>query len=652
MANNCSYYLKAVAKDKNALGRLYKIMKYEDADYCLYRVREAHAIDAVECVDEDMCLNWLDADSCESVKVGDAIFEEDDFPGYFCLFLTGDVAWSAASWFDGEDKPDELADNGTAHLTSLNVIAKKLGIGVELWGHEEFNTLQQHFIMNAAGEMAVAETKDWNGYSEAEIEDMKLDFADLPEEVNEDGPLNDPDFDPDELGFGEHYCCFSSANKIYEAVPVCVNTADHGEDAKKDGVKLKYKITADRRSGKKCATIIGANVAKGDLVIPAVVEGCPVTSIRKEAFKGCSELESVTMPDGITHIGSDAFSGCSGLKSVMIPDSMTSIGNHAFLKCSGLTSVTIPDSVTSIEPSAFSGCSGLKSVTIPNSVTSIGNGVFYGCSVLTSVTMPDSLTEIGDGAFEGCSGLASVTIPDGVTCIGKNAFEGCSGLKDVASPQGVTSIGSNAFSDCSDLKSVTIPDSVTSIGAEAFYNCHVLESVAIPDSVTSIGDGAFDGCESLKSINVEVGNPHYKSVGDLLLTKDGATLVFVPKSLRSVIIPDGVTGIGDNAFKGCSGLTSVTIPDSVTEIGVGAFEGDSGLKDITIPQGVASIGNYAFEGCSGLESVTIGSGITKIGDMKYSFKDKKFLFQVKCNGIGLIVTNKPVKRLLNIVLKI
>ena len=104
----------------------------------------------------------------------------------------------------------------------------------------------------------------------------------------------------------------------------------------------------------------------------------------------------------VTTIGECAFRGCSGLTSVTIPNSVTSIGSAAFQYCSGLTSVTIPNSVTCIGDYAFSHCSGLTSVTISNSVTSIGEGAFYYCSGLTSVTIPNSVTSIGDNAFREC----------------------------------------------------------------------------------------------------------------------------------------------------------------------------------------------------------------------------------------------------------
>ncbi len=145
-----------------------------------------------------------------------------------------------------------------------------------------------------------------------------------------------------------------------------------------------------------------------DIVIPRKHGGKAVTSIGAGAFRDCSGLTSVTIPDSVTSIGYEAFYGCSSLTSVTIPDGVTSIGYQAFYECTGLTNVTIPDSVTSIGDNAFSYC-GLTSVTIPDSVTSIGEYAFSYCSSLTSVTIPDSVTSIGYAAFSDCSGLKDIT---------------------------------------------------------------------------------------------------------------------------------------------------------------------------------------------------------------------------------------------------
>ena len=168
-----------------------------------------------------------------------------------------------------------------------------------------------------------------------------------------------------------------------------------------------------------------------EVVIPAIYEGLPVTSIGFQAFYECSSLAGVTIGNSVTYIGSDAFSGCSSLTTITIPDSVTGIGPFAFFDCSSLTTITIPDSVTSIGDYAFEWCESLTTITIPDSVTSIGDSAFYGCSSLTTITIPDSVIGIGSGAFYGCSSLTSITIPDSVTSIGYSAFGGCSKLASV-----------------------------------------------------------------------------------------------------------------------------------------------------------------------------------------------------------------------------
>ena len=408
-------------------------------------------------------------------------------------------------------------------------------------------------------------------------------------------------------------------------------------------------------------TSIGNSAFSGcsDLTSMTMLDG--VTSIGDDAFFDCSSLTSVTIPGSVTSIGSYAFLGCARLTIVTIPDSVISIGHDAFdntpfynnqpdglvvfgkvaykMKGSCPASVTIPEGVTSIGSKAFYNCTNLTSVTIPNSVTSIGGAAFRGCSELTSVTIPGSVTSIRSGAFENTpfynnqpDGLvvfgkvaykmkgicpALVAIPDSVTSIGDEALYNCKNLKSVTIGNGVTSIGDLAFYGCSGLTSVTIPDGVTSIGQYAFYHCNGLTSVKIPNSVTSIGGYAFRCCSALTLFDVGSGNPYYKSVSGLLLTKDGKTLVQGVKG--AVTIPDGVTSIGDCAFDGCSGLMSVTIPDGVTRIGASAFSGCSGLTSVTIPNSVTSIGTDAFYICTYLTSVTIPDSVTSIGDSAFKY---------------------------------
>lgn len=160
-----------------------------------------------------------------------------------------------------------------------------------------------------------------------------------------------------------------------------------------------------------------------------------VTNIGNYAFYGCSGLISIAVKSGNTTY--DSRNNCNalietstntliaGCKTTVIPNSVTSIRDNAFSGCSGLTSITIPNSVRRIENHAFSVCTGLTSVTIGNGVTSIGNYAFSRCPGLTSVTIGNSVISIGSGAFSDCSGLTSVTIPNSVTSIGEYAFCDC-----------------------------------------------------------------------------------------------------------------------------------------------------------------------------------------------------------------------------------
>ncbi|MBR1788972.1 MAG: leucine-rich repeat domain-containing protein, partial [Bacteroidaceae bacterium] len=331
---------------------------------------------------------------------------------------------------------------------------------------------------------------------------------------------------------------------------------------------------------------------------------------------------NVTIPETINYNGSTY--------------SVTSIGDYAFRDCTGLTSISIPNSVTSIGYQAFNYCDGLTSISIPNSITSIGIYAFYACSGLTSVTIGNSVTEIGNLAFGSCSGLESIIveagntkydsrdncnaiietssntliagckntiIPNSVTSIRDHAFYGCRGLTSVTIPNSVTSIGRLALWNCSGLISITIPNSVTSIGSSAFYGCSGLTSITIPNSVTSIGTNPFSGCSGLESIIVEAGNTKYDSRDNCkaIIETSSNTLI---TGCKNTIIPNSVTEIGDFAFQGCSGLTSVTIPNSVTEIRGSAFWGCTGLTSVTIGNSVKVIDERAFTYCSGLTSVT------------------------------------------------
>ena len=168
-------------------------------------------------------------------------------------------------------------------------------------------------------------------------------------------------------------------------------------------------------------------------------------------------------------------------------------------------------------------------------------------------------------------------------------LKGCYSIKE-----GIRIICDRAFDWCCSLSNIVIPDSVASIGKEAFSYCISLETISIPKSVICLNDNPFVDWDG----KLECLSPDFIYEDDILFNKDKSRIIsFRNQNIKSYVIPNSVTSIGDSAFWGCRSLSDIVIPSSVTSIGDCAFWDCSSLSDIIIPSSVTSIGDSAFEGC-------------------------------------------------------
>ena len=440
-----------------------------------------------------------------------------------------------------------------------------------------------------------------------------------------------------------------------------------------DGVTIYYNFINNKTE--LAVTYFGTNkksaIYSGNVVIPESVtydgNTYSVTRIGNYAFNNCSSLTSVTIPNSVTVIGLDAFAFCSSLTSVTIPANVTNIASDAFYSCSSLTSVIIPNSVTTIGSDAFRFCSDLTSIAIPNSVTSIGMAAFDGTGWYNA--QDDGLVYLNNVllGYKGNTPQGRISIKQGTRLIAERALSDCPLLTSVTIPNSVTSIGSGAFRDCNSIESVTIPYSVTFIGDQAFQYCRSLRTVTVeietPIAITKTTFGIYGyadnlfvpaGCKAAYEaaqywqdftniVEMEAVSPsiifadanvkalcvqNWDTNGDGELSEAEAAAVTdlgeVFKENTTITSFDelqyftGLTNIGYQAFRDCSGLTSVTISNSVTSIGETAFYGCSGLTSVAIPNTVTSIGSNAFSDC-GLTSVTIPSSVTFIDEFAFTY---------------------------------
>ncbi len=234
--------------------------------------------------------------------------------------------------------------------------------------------------------------------------------------------------------------------------------------------------------------------------------------------------------------------------------------------------------------------------------------------------------------------LEAIEIPEGVTVISAHALELY--LDELTLPDTLKVIGDHAISLSGAAELPKLADSVEYVG-ENFISSYSEKEFYIPSSLADVDAQAFTGLKEITAFVIGEGNPGFSVRDGILLDAEGTTLIAYPNGrvnedgsvilpegistigefafygswdMTSIEIPEGVTRINESAFASCSNLTSVKLPDGLASIGDSAFRFCSKLTDINLPNGLKSIGEYAFYSCDALESISFPDSLIHLGD--------------------------------------
>ncbi len=335
-----------------------------------------------------------------------------------------------------------------------------------------------------------------------------------------------------------------------------------------------------------------------------------------------------------TKIDKGKYSGQRVLEKIILPATVTEIDSRAFLNCISLKKVIINGTKSGITvgEDAFSGCTSLESIQDTNgnevSISGLSQSAFKNCSKYggKGIALGQNIREIPASCFEG-SGVIKITNFDSLSkleTIGKNAFKN-SALTEATLPDGLKQIGHSAFSG-SHISSINLPANV---------DLELVSGSIKIDGSTHHGENQyyklispFTDCSELKSIKVEEGSKY--SVSDFCLLDENKHILVIPEGIKNVVIPNGASFLdkldGENKsliafFERNSQMRSIDLSKSgITELPTGLFYGCTELRTIILKNTTTVIGDYAFAKTEHLESVDLKdcTHLTSIGKKAFS----------------------------------
>lgn len=394
--------------------------------------------------------------------------------------------------------------------------------------------------------------------------------------------------------------------------------------------------------------------------------------------KYITQITEFTAEPGIVYLGNRLCYGASSLKKITIPETVTGTGNGLFRACTSLTEAVIPGAVTNMIDNLFYACSNLQKVTIGEGTTVLGrNMVNGGCTSLEELNFPGSVTTINETALNGLTNLTTINysgtieqykklldLEYGAPLKNANITVNCSdgeyqwGINGNAGENikyslneitGVLTIsGSGAMLDYPTITSapwnkysgkintVLFMDGITHIGKNAFSKCYNIQNVYYllsDENWKTLKSTAGTGNEPLFAA-ANIASKRYGKCGDnadwklsddlTILTISGfgdmydfttQPWCYTAKNIEKIIVEQGVTYIGDNAFSGLKKLTDVQLASSVKGTGTFSIKANTSLTEIKLPEGFEVIGSKSFEACSNLSKIYLPASL-KVIDMK------------------------------------
>ena len=423
------------------------------------------------------------------------------------------------------------------------------------------------------------------------------------------------------------------------------------------------------------------------IIIPSTVK-----RIEQNAFKNNTTLENVIIQEkdgqGVEYIGTYAFYGCSNLQTINLPDTITTINGGCFNNCTKLNSIKLPSNLKTLNGQTFSGCTNLQNIELPQNLESLNAECFVGTSItkiklpknlsnieiralsistlqeintsennyfefkngvlyskdlktlvmalpnVTNINMESTVETIQGFAFEYCNKLSNINITEKVKSIGKSAFSNSNLIGITVDPKNnyFTVENNNLYSFDGTILyrlfgtgNITIKDGVKNIIRGALSNNGTIKAITLPDSFvgdTTINDwGVFPSIEYLylpqnvnsfkksaylnvKNIEVSKENPYFQSINnEYILSKDGTELYWVKSDLTEVNIPESVETIKEYALM-YSKAEVVELPETVKKLENNIIVSSSTRK-LIIQSKISEIASGAFANVNNLSEVVI-----------------------------------------------